>query len=100
MRLENAKVTQIPVKSNIATTGHKLQGMSKDTLIVNSWSYQFSNWIYVVLSRVRTLSDLYLCRRLDLHRPFIVPVKLISFEARMKQEEPHFLNMCNMAMDT
>ena len=84
MHLGNARVTQIPVNSNIATTGHKLQGMSKDTLIVNSWNYQFSNWIYVVLSRVRTLSGLFLCRPLDLHCPFIVPEKLIQFETRMK----------------
>ena len=34
VRLGNVRVTQIPVNSNIATTGHKLQGMSKDTLIV------------------------------------------------------------------
>ena len=30
------KVTQIPVNSNIATMGHKLQGMSKNTLIAHS----------------------------------------------------------------
>ena len=35
----NVAITQIPVSSNIATTGHKLQGMSKNknTLIVNNW---------------------------------------------------------------
>ena len=98
MHLGNARVAQIPVNSNIATTGHKLQGMSKDTLIVNSWNYQFSNWIYVVLSRVRTLSGLFLCRPLDLHRPFIVPEKLIQFETRMKQNKTHFLYVCDMAM--
>ena len=44
---------------NIATTGHQLQGMSKDQLIVSSWNYSSKNWIYyVVLSRVRTLSGL------------------------------------------
>ena len=47
---------------NIATTGHQLQGMSKDQLVVSSWNYSSKNWIYVVLSRVtcRTLSGLYL----------------------------------------
>ena len=98
LRLGNVKITQIPVNSNIATTGHKLQGMSKDTLIVNSWSYRFSNWIYVVLSRVRTLSGLYLCRPLDLYRPFVVPEKLIQFETRMKQREVHFLRTRKLAM--
>ena len=54
--LGNAKVKQIPVNSNIATTGgHKLQGMSKDVLIINNWDYLCANWVYVVLSRVRTL---------------------------------------------
>ena len=43
---------------NDATTGHKLQGMSKDKLIVVSWSF-IANWIYVVLSRERTLKGLF-----------------------------------------
>lgn len=79
----------IPVNSNIATTGHKLQGMSKNMLIVNSWSYRFKNWIYVVLSRVRTLSGLYLCAPLDLNRESRVPERLLQFEARMKTRELH-----------
>ena len=48
-------VTQIPVRnSNVSTTGHKLQGMSKNALIVNSWEYRFENWVDVILSRVYT----------------------------------------------
>ena len=31
------KMMQIPANSNDATTGHKLQGMSKDAFIVSSW---------------------------------------------------------------
>ncbi len=31
------KMKQIPANSNDATTGHKLQGMSKDAIIVSSW---------------------------------------------------------------
>jgi len=49
--LGNVKVTQVPVNSNIATTVHKLQGMSKDIIIVNSWNYRCENWIYTVLSK-------------------------------------------------
>ena len=85
--LGNVSVTQLPVNSNIATTGHKLQGMSKDTLIVNSWNYGHANWIYVVLSRVRTRSGLYLAKPLDLDREFNVPQSLINFERRMKMEK-------------
>jgi hypothetical protein len=51
VKVGNAVVTQIPVNSNVATTGHKLQGMSKDTIIVNSWNYACDNWVYTVLSR-------------------------------------------------
>ena len=31
------KMNQIPANSNNRTTGHKLQGMSKDVIIVTSW---------------------------------------------------------------
>ena len=80
----NAQVKQVPVNSNTATTGHKLQGMSKDILIVNDWNYRCVNWIYVVLSRVRTLAGLYLMKPLDLERSFNVPQNLIRFEQRLK----------------
>ena len=80
----NAKVKQVPVNSNIATTGHKLQGMSKDILIVNDWNYRCVNWVYVVLSRVRTLAGLYLMKPLDLERGFNIPQNLIRFEQRLK----------------
>jgi len=92
IKVGNVRVTQIPVNSNIATTGHKLQGMSKDTLIVNSWSYGFANWIYVVLSRVRTLKGLFLCKPLDLHRPFQVPETLLRFEQRMRALEKSIID--------
>ena len=62
--------TQFPVNSNIATTGHKLQGMTKNILIVQSWNYSFENRVYVVLSRVRTLSGLFLCQKLDITKTF------------------------------
>ncbi len=55
------KMNQILANSNNGTTGHKLQGMSKDVIIVSSWptgglSKNFKNWEYVVLSCVHTLS--------------------------------------------
>ena len=59
------KMKQIPANKNDATTGHKLQGISKDVIIITSWPTgglvaMFKNWEYVVLSRVQTLSGLYL----------------------------------------
>ena len=54
------QTTQIPVSLNDVTTGHKLQGMSKDALNISSFSNKqlralFKNWEYVVLSHVRKL---------------------------------------------
>ena len=59
--LKYVKMLQLPVNMNDATTGHKLQGMSKDKLIVPSWT-MVPNWIYVVLSRVRSLKGLFLLK--------------------------------------
>jgi hypothetical protein len=58
------KGTQIPLISNSATTGHKLQGYTARTLLVQSWHYQ-SNWAYVVLSRVKTMAGLYILEPLS-----------------------------------
>ncbi len=68
-------MTQIPANSNDGTTGRKLQGMSKDVIIVTSWptgslSKLFKNWEYVVLSRVRILSGLYFVDPIDMEKLF------------------------------
>jgi hypothetical protein len=62
---------QIPANSNDTTTGHKLQAMSKDVIVVTSWptgglAAMFKNWEYVILSRVCTLSGLYLVEPIDM----------------------------------
>jgi hypothetical protein len=64
-RLKKFKVLQIPVNLSLATTGHKLQGMTKDILILAELSL-VPNWLYVVLSRVTTLKGLYLMKPLTL----------------------------------
>ena len=71
------KATQIPLISNNATTGHKLQGSSVDLLYVPSWNYTV-NQPYVVMSRVRTLQGLYLGRPLDPTKDFSVPPALTA----------------------
>ena len=58
-------ITQLPVNTSDAITGHKLQGLTKDNLIVYSWN-RSTSWIYVVLSRVRTLEGLFLMKKLKL----------------------------------
>jgi hypothetical protein len=55
------KATQLPAVINNATTGHRLQGSGVDSLFVHNWSY-VQNWVYVMLSRVRTRSGLF-CRK-------------------------------------
>ena len=80
------KVTQLPVVINNATTGHKLQGSGVAELFVHNWSY-VTNWVYVMLSRVKTHSGLY-CRKpisSDLSK-YVVPESLkkmmLSFSDR------------------
>ena len=53
-------MTQFNTIDNIATTGHKLQGVSLDNLVINTWNYGCPNWVYVALSRVRKLAGLVL----------------------------------------
>ncbi len=75
---------RIPANSNDATTGHKLQGMSKDVIIVSSWptgslAAMFKNWEYVVLSCVRTLYGLYMVKPIDMNKSFQPSPQLASY---------------------
>jgi len=56
------KATQLPIIVNNATTGHKLQGSTMDTIFVYEWSKK-KNWNYVVLSRVQTKNGFYARRK-------------------------------------
>ena len=58
-------ITRIPVNSSDAITGHKLQGLTKDELTIYSWN-KTTSWMYVVLSRVRTIAGLFLIKPLKL----------------------------------
>ena len=53
------RMLQIPINLNDATTGHKLQGLSKDIVIITSWPSGgiFTNWEYVVLSQPQERSQ-------------------------------------------
>lgn len=80
------RVTQLPLNASDAITGHKLQGLTKDNVIVKSWN-RSRNWIYVVLSRVRTLSGLFIFQRLQL-RDIKPPTKdYLDFLGRMRSIE-------------
>jgi hypothetical protein len=70
------KAIQIPVLINNATTGHKLQGSGVDNLFVHNWSY-VQNWVYVMLSRVKTHAGLFSRTRLSTDlKKYAVPDKL------------------------
>jgi hypothetical protein len=92
------KMMQIPANSNDATTGHKLQGMSKDAIIVSSWptgslAAMFKNWEYGVLSRsrVRTLSRLYLVKPIDVDKSFQPSPQLASYMDKKRKFEKDML---------
>ena len=51
--------------------------------MVGSWSYSFRNWAYVVLSRVKSPNELFLCKHLDVNQTFEVDKDLESFERKM-----------------
>ena len=65
--------------------------MTKNSLIVHAWNYTFTNWIYVVLSRVRTLDGLYLCEKLDETQLFECDEDLLREEKRLAEIEARFL---------
>ena len=87
------RMHQLPVNLNDATTGHKLQGMSKDIIIISSWPTGglFRNWEYTVLSRVRTLEGLYLFQEISLDKSFAPSEELSAYFKRAKKQESMFL---------
>jgi hypothetical protein len=83
---------QILENSNDATTNHKLQGMSKDAVIVSSWptgglAAMFKNWEYVVLSYVQTLSGLYLVKPIDMDKSLQPSPQLSSYMDKIRKLE-------------
>ena len=85
-------MTQLPINSNDAATGHMLQGMSKDVVIISSWPAGglFKNWEYFVLSRVRTQNGLYLFEEIDMTRSFKPSPELALFFDRAREKNRHF----------
>jgi hypothetical protein len=61
---QSIHMTQVQLIRNLATTGHKLQGQTKESLVVSDLHYGL-NWLYVVLSRVKTRGGLFMRTALD-----------------------------------
>ena len=87
------QMTQFPINLNDATTGHKLQGMSKDVIIITSWPRGglFRNWEYTVLSRVRTLNGLYMFNEIDMNKSFKPSTELAAYFKRARIMEKKYL---------
>lgn len=100
---------QFPIVSNNATTGHKLQGASVDDIFVNDWYYG-ANWVYVVLSRVRTMRGLYIRNALDRNvAKYSVKENMVSMIANFREKHLQGilsdtvysrLKQCNAFVDT
>jgi len=68
--LKGYHIIQFPINLSLAITGHKLQGMTVDMMILSEINLK-QNWLYVMLSRVTSLQGLYLTRPLtrDMFKP-------------------------------
>jgi AAA domain len=81
------QMTQFPAITNYATTGHKLQGQSKQNLIISVWSNR-RNWNYVALSRVRTRAGLFLVKELPYDADFSVHEDLLNMKNYLIAKRP------------
>jgi hypothetical protein len=92
--LRGYQITQFPVNLSVAVTGHKLQGMTLDMLVLCEIS-TVQNWLYVLLSRVTTLRGLYLTKPLTkgMFRP--VSPELKAEIAFLRQKENDHIQLFN-----
>ena len=95
--MKSQKIEQLDVLSGSASTGHKLQGQSKDALIVVDWTYKIDNWIYVVLSRVRTMNGIFFMQPIDPEKIKPPNQQLIHhenfFHGKEKEQNRNFENL-------
>ena len=81
------KVLQLDVLSGMACTGHRLQGQTKEALIVVGWTYKVQNWIYVVLSRVTTMRGIFFMEPIDVRKLKPPSQNLLRHEEEMHEKE-------------
>ena len=85
-KFRGINATQFGINDNIATTCHKLQGVSLDSLVIDTFDYRLENWVYVVLSRVTTRNGLVLCEKIDINCDFKVNEVLSKWEERIRND--------------
>ena len=84
---------QFPINISHPRTVHKLQGLSITYLLISSWNYSMKNWIYIVLSRCRTLNGLHTRTALDQVKTKGMSDKVRSFYKtfRTQKQPPQLL---------
>tara|TARA_B110000003_G_scaffold237957_1_gene243304 strand:- start:702 stop:1112 length:411 start_codon:yes stop_codon:yes gene_type:complete len=82
----NMKLSQLPVNLATARTVHKLQGLSVKNVFISSWDYG-GNWIYVVLSRCKTMKGMFFRRKLDHNKLKFIDEKVVQFYKRMDEKK-------------
>ena len=58
----------------------------------------FKNWEYIVLSRVRTISGLFLIKPIDMDKSFKPSEELKKFMERARQKESNMMKQRKLAM--
>jgi hypothetical protein len=66
-RHKRIKLTQFSINIAHARTVHKLQSRSVENILISSWDYT-GNWVYVVLSRCRTMNGIFIRHKLNRSR--------------------------------
>lgn len=60
---------QLPCVLSLVLTGHKTQGLTADSIILSSLTPKdksgMSGWLYVILSRVKTIEGLFLMGKIE-----------------------------------
>ena len=85
-QLMKCNVTQIPVTASDAIPGHKLQGLTKHQFVVYSW-IQLTGWMCIILSRMRTLQEIFLLQSLKLSDIKPPSRDYLAFMERMRKLE-------------
>jgi len=81
------KFKQFPLNVANARTIHKLQGRSIENLVISTWDYT-DNWIYVALSRVKTLKGLFLRNELDYSKCRGMSNAVQTFMEKLRKKAP------------
>ena len=76
-----------PLNIANARTIHKLQGRSLESVVISSWKYN-DNWVYVALSRVKTMNGMFLRLPLDHSQCRPMSLEVRRFMEHLRQKRP------------